>query len=915
MGLLGRESELAACQATLWSSRMPAGVVISGVPGIGKTTVFRAVVELSVASGWRMLTTTGLRGEIGVPLANLADLLDPAAREVLGQLPEVQANVLRIALGLSATAAGVDDPLMARATVNALRALAGGSRLLVAVDDEQWLDPDTRRLLATAAAWLSDAPVGWLVSVRAEHADAGLGRVLAHEFAARLVRLDLGVLGDDAVARLILNRFPGRWSPRLLRHVVQLADGNPYAALELARETVASAGRDAPAARVPATLAESLDARLCRLVPTARGVVEAAAATPRPTRRLLRAVIGDQADPAIDHALEADVLEAAPPDPVLRFTHPLLREVVLRSLTGPQLRRLHRSLAAAVDDPGEAAGHLAAGAEEPDENVAAAVEQAARQAWLRGAVAHGAALAESSVALTPDPDGLSAWRRRIVQLGCLEMAGERERGRALATKWATESVPEQFRGELVFLQGVLEDDLETGARLLAQAVDQLDQIPVLAAQAGALLANVVGVLLGRVPEGRAHADRAVWMTRRVQGDPEVVRFAFAVQADLAARAGDPEAEALLRAAVAMPGGQYTRVSFNSPETRLAWWHLRRGELDAARRLLHTALTTSEHGSSEWSTAVTHLFLTGVEWAAGHWDKAELHAAAVDRYVRESDHDITGASTWAVHLVGGSRGRVDEARAALDAAIQAAEREPDPIGAAVCRSVLGQLELSVDDPAAAVAWLEPIAGLLREHAFSEPSLITAPPDLIEAYARVGRIDDAAQYLQWLQDIAAHLDNGWARLTSSRAEAVLYLARGDPAAAVEAVSPAVAWAHELGLPLELGRCLLVLGTAQRRVRSRRAATAALDQSIGVFDKLGAQCWAAMARTQRAHLAHAAADVLTPAEQRIVELVRLGHTNAEIAATLLISVKTVEGTLTRIYRKLGVRSRIDLARRAAT
>jgi hypothetical protein len=101
---------------------------------------------------------------------------------------------------------------------------------------------------------------------------------------------------------------------------------------------------------------------------------------------------------------------------------------------------------------------------------------------------------------------------------------------------------------------------------------------------------------------------------------------------------------------------------------------------------------------------------------------------------------------------------------------------------------------VDDPAAAVAWLEPITGLLRQHAFSEPGLITAPPDLIEAYARAGRVEDAVEYLQWFQDAAARLDNAWARLTSSRAEAVLNLARGELAAAVEAVTPAVAWAQE-------------------------------------------------------------------------------------------------------------------------
>jgi DNA-binding CsgD family transcriptional regulator len=911
MGLLGRESELAACQAALSGDRMPAGVIISGVAGIGKTTLLRAVV--GSLSGCCVLTTTGLRGEIGVPLANLADLLDPAAREVLSQLPEVQAAALRVALRLSTGSARIDQALLARATLNTLRALAGTANLLIAIDDEQWLDADTRRLLCTTATWLSDAPVGWLVSVRTEHAGAGLGGVLVHEFASRLIRIDLAVLGVDALAGLILNRFPGRWSPQLLRHIVQLADGNPYTALELARETVASAGRDAPAARVPTTLAESLDARLRRLVPSACAVVQAAAATPRPTRRLLRAVIGDQVDPAIDHALEADVLDADPPDPVLRFSHPLLREVALRSLTGPQLRRLHRTLAAVVDDPIEAAGHLAAGAEEPDETTAATVEQAARQAAGRGARARGAALAEAAVGLTPDPDGLPAWRRRILQLGCLEQAGERERGRVLTVKWAIEGAPEEISGELLFFQAVMDNDLRYSARLLAQAVDKLDHIPALAANTRALLANLLGILLGQLAAGRAHADQAVRVAQRVDDAPEIVRFAYAVQADLAARAGDPQAEALLRAAVAMPGWECTWEKFNSPESRLAWWHLRRGELDAARELLHTVLTASEQCGGEWSTGSTRLYLTVLEWAAGRWDEAERHAAAFDRYVRECHNDIAGAAAFAVHLVRASRGRVDEARTALEAAVQVAEGEPDPIGAGVYRGALGQIELSVDDPGAAVAWLDAVAGLLREHAFAEPAMITVPADLIEAYARTGRLDAADEHLTWLRETAARRDNPWARVMSSRAAAVLHLARGDPAAAVEAATLAASQARELGLPVERGRSLVVLGTAQRRVRQRLAAAHTLDEAIEVFTQLGAERWAMRARAERARLVHTAVDLLTPAEQRIAELVALGHSNTEIAATLLISIKTVEGTLTRIYRKLRLRGRVDLARRA--
>ena len=130
-------------------------------------------------------------------------------------------------------------------------------------------------------------------------------------------------------------------------------------------------------------------------------------------------------------------------------------------------------------------------------------------------------------------------------------------------------------------------------------------------------------------------------------------------------------------------------------------------------------------------------------------------------------------------------------------------------------------------------------------------------------------------------------------------------------IRAVAAVIPEARELGLPLELGRCLLALGTAQRKARQRRDAAATLDEAVAVFDGLGARRWEALAQAQRARLAPGHDDSLTPTERRIADLVSAGQTNTEIAATLYISVKTVEANLTRIYRKLGLRSRIDLAR----
>ena len=125
-----------------------------------------------------------------------------------------------------------------------------------------------------------------------------------------------------------------------------------------------------------------------------------------PTRALLRTIAGGAADARVDEALEAGVLDADPPDPVLRFSHPLLREAAEGMLTGPGRRRLHRAIGAALADPDQAAWHLAQGADEPDETLAGRAEQAAQRAAARGAPARAAALAHAAAELTPDLDSL-----------------------------------------------------------------------------------------------------------------------------------------------------------------------------------------------------------------------------------------------------------------------------------------------------------------------------------------------------------------------------------------------------------------------------------------------------------------------------------------------------------------------------
>ena len=909
MGLVGRVAELAACRGAL-----PAGdgsgataAVIAGAPGIGKTSVWRAVAESRPAGGV-VLRTTGVPGGQAA-FANLADLLDPVAAQVLPGLPEPQAAALRAALGLAAADMPLGEALLERAVVAALGGLAQAG-VVVAVDDEQWVDADTGRLLAAAVVRLRDAPVRWLVAVRSGHADRGLARVLEHELGERVRRVELAGLDEAALSELILARVPGRWSPGVLRQVVALAAGSPFAALEVARETMSRGGHDGAAVYLPSTLAGSLRGRLGRLGPATLAVVQAAALAGAPTRGLLGVVAGGPAGDLVDEAVEAGVLEAVPPDPVLRFSHPLLREAAEAMLSGPARRRLHRVIGGALQDPDEAAWHLARGADEPDEALAGWVEQAAENAAARGAAARAAALARSAAGLTPDPDGPDAWRRRIYWLERLNTAGEFDQVRRLGEKWAPD-VPVSWRGQLTAVRADVENGVESACRLYTEAFEDLaGRDPARAVRAGTLMCVLLGVHMGRLEEARPRTA-AVIAQARAAGDPVLLREALATDGNLAALAGEARAGDRLRAAVRLPGFTDTPFPYWAPEMALARWYLWRGELDPARDLLKAVIAVSERHGSEESAEHARVNLMEAEWRAGNWDAAAAHAAARARWSRETGHPAHGPAAYAVSLVEAGRGSLDRARKRAATGVEQAEAERDWVFAAMCRWVLGQLELSADAPAAALGWLDPVADMLQARGIGEPGRIPFTPDLIEAWAATGQLDRAAGRLAWLQDAARRLDHPWARITAGRAHAALLLARRDPAAAAAAVAAIIPEARQRGLPFELGRCLLVLGTAQRKARQRRDAAASLDEAIAVFGGLGAARWQGLAAAQRARLAPGPDQALTATEERIAGLVAAGQTNPQIAAALYISVKTVEANLTRIYRKLGLRGRVDLAR----
>ena len=225
-----------------------------------------------------------------------------------------------------------------------------------------------------------------------------------------------------------------------------------------------------------------------------------------------------------------------------------------------------------------------------------------------------------------------------------------------------------------------------------------------------------------------------------------------------------------------------------------------------------------------------------------------------------------------------------------------------------------LELSLERDAEAVEALAPLVAFAREHEMREPGLTRFVPDLVEALVALGRLDEAEDNLAWYTGNAERLQRRSALGSAARGRGFVAAARGDTATAMTCFDEAVAHHREAPIPFDRGRSLLALGAARRRAKERRAARESLLEARELFGGLGARLWEQRAASELARIGGRApsAGELTPVERRVAELVAAGRSNKEVAGALYLSTRTVEGHLSRVYAKLGVRSRVELARK---
>ena len=336
------------------------------------------------------------------------------------------------------------------------------------------------------------------------------------------------------------------------------------------------------------------------------------------------------------------------------------------------------------------------------------------------------------------------------------------------------------------------------------------------------------------------------------------------------------------------------------------------QLDEARVILAGQYQRAIGRGNEASVPFLLYHLSELECWAGNWDVALEYAVEGRRVAEESAQQaMTPATLYCLALVCAHRGRVVQARELASEALTLCEQTGNVPLASQVLSVLGFVELSLDDHQAAVAHLNRLTEVSTAFGLVEPGVVKFLPNQIESLAVLGQVDLARSLTEQLAAQGKSLGRRWALATAARCRGHLAAVDGDLEGARAACDQALSQHEQLPMPFELGRTLLVKGMIERRGRHKSAARATLGHALSIFEDLGAPLWADRARRELAKIAvHAPADGLTEAERRIVTLITQGQTNRQVATAMFISENTVQTHIRHIFQKLGVRSRTELA-----
>jgi len=883
--LVGRERERRVIDAFLLATRQrSAALVVSGEPGMGKSTLLGYAAGESDA---RVLRVRGIESEATLPYSTLADLLLPLHGH-LESVPETQRAQLEVCLALApATATG---PLaVCTGALNLLAAASAAHPLLVLVDDLQWVDPQSRRVLLFAAHRLSWERVGLLLALAEEQQRLVDGYDLPQLEVAGMNR---------AESEELLARHGHRMAPGALHDLVVLTGGNPLALLECAGSCPSSSVRKAWIRRL-SSLSE----------PTGEALVVLAASLGASLATVERALANAGLSLAELAPAESLGLVVTTGDRV-ELKHPLLRRIVLDGATLDVRLRAFRALAEAAPDE-LSVWYRAAAAMAPDEVVARQLESTAQQAQQRSGYAASAVVWGRSAELSGQP--VSQVRRYLRAAVAAHLGGLSHDALAWCERAWPIAQDDLLRADLELVRGRALTWVGHPARaheqLVAAAHEVREKDP---ERAGALLAEAAlpALLAGRVGAARAAAEQA--LSLGADGAASVaLGHALVLAGDV------PDGRPRLAEHRARPSGA-DQVGDQQTLTLLGQGLTWTGDFDQARSVLSRVIDAARAAAAPAALPYALAARSDVDRWTGHWATAYADATEALRWAEEL-HQV-GSLAYSL----GCLARLDALRgdrASCEARIRRVRREAGPygIGAAEIHDtgILGLAALGCGDYESAAQHLADCLALVQAHGLGNPLAAPFAPDLADASARAGLRAQAEEALDWLESAADRTGLPLARAAAARTRGML----ARRVAEAESCFDEAAEHHKsFHAPFEQACTSLHRGEVLRRLRRPAAARAPLQAALTAFELLGARPWASRAAGELAATGVRAAPrgvgehaltQLTAQELQVARAVAGGMSNNEAAASLFVSRKTVEAHLTAIYRKLGLRSRSELTR----
>jgi DNA-binding CsgD family transcriptional regulator len=904
--LLGRHRERAVLDRVLEAARDGHGgvLVVYGEPGVGKTALLDYALE--AAADFRVARAAGVEGEIELAFAALQQLCSPSL-DLIERLPDPQRDAMEVALGLSAGTAP-NLFFVGLAVLNLLSESANEQPLLCVVDDAQWLDRASARVLAFVANRLLAEKIAMVFAARER----------VEEFDG-FAELQVEPLGHRDARALLGSVMPARLDERVFERIIVETHGNPLALLELPRGLTPAqlaGGFGLPTALpISARIEASFARRIARLPRDARRLLLVAAADPTGDAALeWRAADRLGIAEATAETVEVDGLVTF--DRGVVFRHPLVRSAVYQAASPEERSEVHRALAEATDpdvDPDRRAWHRAQAASGPDEDVAVELERSAARAQARGGLTAAAAFLERSSALTLDLARRAA--RALAAAEAKQQSGAFDDALELVSKAEVGPLDEVQRARADVVRARISFAGEGGREapsLLLTAAKRLEPVDARAARGiylDALTAAFFAGRLGGEVDARsvaAAASDAPLPAPPAQAADLLLDGLVSLIRDGAA-AGTP----ILRKAVS---------AFNNDEIEtesgLRWLWLA-GRVAAYLWDFETwdALTRRQVGEGRESGALTVLPVSlstraVVELYSGNLAEANSLIAEANAITAATD----GRSVpFAPLALAAFRGREPDASRLIRATTADFLARSEGMGLTLALWATAYLHNGLARYDVALAATEQAAEDPHELWFS-PLLMV---EMIEAATHGGRHDRAASALEVLSETTGASGTPWAQGIEARSRALL--AEGQAAEAL--YREAIEQLRPTQLRVDLARTHLLYGEWLRRERRRVDARTELRAAHELFLQFAMEGFAERARVEleatgeraRKRTVETLGD-LTPQEAQISRLVAEGHNNREIAAQLFISQRTVEYHLHKVFRKLDVRSRTELARRVA-